>query len=191
VWDEFCVAMNHRTASDAQRQIVYKLYCTALMSPGMLDTHLRASRTASVPPACRLCMECMVTEVHSRIRNRILYDPLHGFGSPRDDPVLTGLVLYAAFDSWCKHTVRLHWIQRFVLMLADWEQAQYVLRIRSREPVIVQRVGGFDVWYSGEVVDCGGDSRLALFNWYKIIDADFDSRVLGTYVLPRIEDLHI
>ena len=190
-WTSFCKSLVTRIASDAQRMTVYKLACTSRMQPGMLDMYLRSARTVSIPSAPTLCMHGMATAVHTKMRSRILYEPLTSFYTPRDDGVLLSLILFSAFDVWTKHSIRLHWIERFVLMLADWEQAQYVLNYRSKEPVVIQRLSGFDVWYKGECVDCGGDGSTALYNWYRIIETDFNSLVLGTYRLPLMSEVAV
>ena len=190
-WTAFCDAVVARTASEAQRHVIYKLSCTAWMAPGMVDVYMRNSRSTVIPEAPKLCLSSMVSNVHSRARARILYDPLTSFVAPRDDPVTLGIVLFSAFDAWCKHKLRLHWAERFVLMLVDWKQAQYALKIRAREPVVVQRLGGFDVWHDGESVNCFGSAHRALYNWYFIIETRYESRVLGKHVLPLLAELKI
>ena len=182
----FCDTLLTRVSSDVQRAITYKMCAVAWMRPGDVAMHLRDTRADSVPDAVTVCNASLPSDAHVFARNFISdTDDLTRIAPPLFDPVAAALVLFGAFDAWCKYTMHLNWMERFCVMMPDFMTCMYAMTRRAHQPLVVQVLGGFNVWYKCQMIDCGNDPRNTLAVWSHIIHTDFGGRVLSMFVLPH------
>jgi hypothetical protein len=183
---DFCDSLLARTASDVQRALTYKMCAVAWMRPGAVTMLLRELRAEIVPDAVTVCNATMTSDVHVHMRNFITdVDDLRAVGPPVFDPITQALVLFGAFDAWCKYAMHLNWLQRFCVLMPDYMACQYALTRQVSYPVVIQVLRGFNVWYQSRMIDCGDDPRRTLGVWTDIVRRDFEGRVLSVYVLPQ------
>ncbi len=172
--------------SDAARATLHKLASTAWIELGANDAYLRHTRREVLPAAPKLCAET-VLGAYVSWRHAAVYDgDVHALPPPIDDPITRGLATLVAFDSWLGARCGLQFVRRFVLMAEDFGAAETTLLMHAREPVVVQRMGGFDVYSNGHVLECAGDVTLTIRTWCHIIATDFGGMVLQKYILPRL-----